>query len=119
MYAYDGTQHLLTFSIALNAGAVPRVLLTNEYVNGMIARQTLVDGTTYAYSYHLAKDGSIDAARVRTSDGRIFDVQVFGGGGSIVRERDERVNRVDGKRAALDGPSATSTVGRDARLARP
>jgi YD repeat-containing protein len=87
-YAYDGTQHLLTFSVALNAGAVPRVLLTNEYVNGMIARQTLADGATYTYIYRRAKDGSIDAARVRTSDGKIFDVQMVGGN-SIVRERDK------------------------------
>jgi YD repeat-containing protein len=105
LYAYDGIQHLLTFSVAQNAGAVPRVLLTNEYAEGMIARQTLVDGTTYAYSYHWAKDGSIDAASVRTSDGRIFDLRVFGGGSSIVRERDARVNRPDGKRAAVDGSS--------------
>jgi YD repeat-containing protein len=103
-YAYDGTQHLLTFSVAVNAGAVPRVLLTIEYVDGMIARQTLVDGVTYAYSYHRAKDGSIDAAGVRTSDGRIFDVRVVRGS-SIVRERDLPVNRIDGKRAALDGMS--------------
>jgi YD repeat-containing protein len=102
IYTYDGTQHLLTFSIAQNAGAVPRVLLTNEYVNGMIARQTLVDGTAYAYNYHQAKDGSIDAASVRTSDGRIFDVRVVGSG-SIVRERDIPVNRIDGQRVALDG----------------
>jgi YD repeat-containing protein len=104
LYTYDVTQHLLTFGVTQSAGAVPRVLLTNEYINGMIARQTLVDGTTYAYSYHRAKDGSIDAANVRTSDGRIFDVQVVGGG-SIVRERDIPVNRIDGKRAALDGMS--------------
>ncbi|MCU1247664.1 MAG: Teneurin-3 [Edaphobacter sp.] len=105
IYTYDGAQHLLTFSVAQNAGAVPRLLLTNEYTDGMIARQTLADGATYTYSYHRAKDSSIDAASVRTSDGRIFDLRVFGGGSSIVRERDARVNRPDGKRAAVDGSS--------------
>ena len=102
IYTYDGTQHLLTFSVVQNAGAVPRLLLTNEYIEGMIARQTLVDGATYTYRYHRAKDGSIDAAIVRSSDGRVFDVHVLGGG-SIVRERDVPVTRTDAQRAALDG----------------
>jgi YD repeat-containing protein len=118
LYAYDGTQHLLTFSVAQNAVAVPRVLLTNEYVNGMIARQTLADGATCTYNYHRVKDGSIDAARVRTSDGKIFDVQMVGAD-SIVRERDTRATRADKKRAALEGtfPQA-STVGGSVRPPR-
>jgi YD repeat-containing protein len=97
---YDGTQHLLTFSVAQNAGAVPRVLLTNDYVNGLIAKQTLADGSTYSYSYRLAKNGSIDAANVRTPDGRTFDVRLVGNDGSTVWERVPLLVGIDGRQVA-------------------
>jgi YD repeat-containing protein len=99
-YAYDGTQHLLTFSVAHNAEAVPRVLLTNEYVNGLIAKQILADGSTYSYSYRLAKNGSIDAANVRTPDGSTFDVRLVGNDGSTVWERVPLLVGMDGRQMA-------------------
>lgn len=86
-YTYDGTQHLLTFSVAQNAQASPRLLLTNSYAGGRLAKQMLADGSVFSFRYGLARDGSIVNATVRGPDGRTFDVLVLGSSSSIVRER--------------------------------
>jgi YD repeat-containing protein len=85
-YEYDSLQHLLTFSVAPDAGTAPRVILRNEFAMGRIVRQTLEDGSTYDYSYESARDGSISVANVRTPDGRGFKID-FAGGDSTVHEQ--------------------------------
>jgi len=98
-YEYDNTQHLLTFSVSPDAKTAPLVLLRNEYESGRIAKQTFADGATYTYNYNLANDGSVNAARVRTPDGRIFNIDV-GGDYSTVREQNPQPIVQEGRPAS-------------------
>ena len=84
-YAYDGTQHMLTFSVAPDAKTVPKVLLRNEYSNGRVTKQTLADGSTYAYSYTPELGDPIRGASVVTPEGKRF-VLGIDDSGSIVRQ---------------------------------
>jgi len=95
-YEYDGTQHLLTFSVAPDAKTAPRLLLSNEYENGRIAKQTFADGATYLYNYTSASDGSISAASVHTPDGKIFNINL-GYGYASVREQDAQTSNPGGQ----------------------
>jgi YD repeat-containing protein len=88
-YEYDGTQHLLTFSVTSDAVSEPRVLLRNEYENGRIVRQTFADGAVYAYRYELANNGSIVTASVVTPDKRSFLVG-FADGSATIHEQTEQ-----------------------------
>ncbi len=74
-YTWDSTQHLLTFSASPNAATPPRLLLRNEYSNGLITKQTLADGSVYTYSYAPNKL-PIRGATVRTPDGRTFRLAI-------------------------------------------
>jgi YD repeat-containing protein len=87
-YEYDSTQHLLTFSVAPDAKAAPRLLLRNEYQNGRLVKQTLADGKAYTYSYYPTGDGPVDTIIVRTPDERMFAVDDVSEDDSTVRERD-------------------------------
>jgi YD repeat-containing protein len=77
-YTYDSTQHLLTFSASADGKAPSRVLMHNEYLNGLLSKQTLADGAVYEYSYALdEKEPSvIRGATVKTPDGRVFDLSI-------------------------------------------
>lgn len=86
-YTYDGTQHLLTFSVAQNAQASLSLILTNSYADGRLAKQTFADGSVFSYEYSLTRDGSIASTTVRGPAGRTFDVRILGGDSSIVKER--------------------------------
>jgi YD repeat-containing protein len=86
-YEYDSTQHLLTFSVAPDAMAAPRLLLRNEYEHGRLVRQIFADGKAYTYSYYPAGEEAVDTVIVRTPDDRIFAVDV-NEDDSTVRERD-------------------------------
>jgi YD repeat-containing protein len=75
-YEYDDAQNLLVFSVAIDAKSAPKVILRNEYTNGRLTRQTLADGTVYAYSYNPVTEDSITEAKVSTSDGTIFNLDM-------------------------------------------
>jgi YD repeat-containing protein len=77
-YAYDATQHLLEFSVAPNAHSAPRVLMQNEYANGLLVKETLADGSVYQYSYDRAGNGQIAGATVQSRDGRVFHLKASG-----------------------------------------
>jgi YD repeat-containing protein len=85
-YGYDSMQHLLTFAVAPNAEATPRLLLRNEYEHGRLAKQIFDDGKVYSYSYFPTGDGPIERVIVRTPENKIFDLDV-GEEESSVRER--------------------------------
>jgi YD repeat-containing protein len=87
-YEYDGTQHLLTFSVAPDAKAAPRIMLRNEYENGRVVKQTLADGDVYAYQYSVDSNGIVRSASVRTPVGRVFNIEFLKGySDSTVREQ--------------------------------
>jgi YD repeat-containing protein len=86
-YEYDDQQHLLTVSVSPDAGAAPRVLLRNEYVNGRVTKQTFADGGVYAYGYYPAGAGPIKMVVMTAPGGKRYLAQITAGG-SIVRERD-------------------------------
>lgn len=75
-YEYDSTQHLLTFSGSPDAKTPLRVWLRNEYENGLVVRQTLADGSVYAYRYDSADPTRISSVSAQTSDGRHFTLQI-------------------------------------------
>jgi YD repeat-containing protein len=75
-YEYDSTQHMLTFSVARDAKAVPTLLLRNEYANGRLVKQTLAGGLTYTYRYSLDNADPISAASVSTPEGRLFVIYI-------------------------------------------
>jgi YD repeat-containing protein len=75
-YEYDGTQHLLAFSEAPNAKTAPRVLMRNEYANGLLVRQTMADGGVYSYTYDSTEATTIRSATVKSADGRIFHLDI-------------------------------------------
>ena len=75
-YEYDSTQHLLAFSEAPNAKAAPRVLMRNEYAQGLLVKQTMADGGVYSYSYDSADPTKIRSATVKSADGRIFHLDI-------------------------------------------
>ena len=87
LYEYDSMQHLLTFRVAQDARATPRVLLRNEYAHGRLVKQIFADGNAYTYSYFPAGTEPIKMVTVRTPDNRIFDLEVSEED-STVRERD-------------------------------
>jgi YD repeat-containing protein len=73
-YEYDSTQHLLTFSASPGSTTPARVLMRNEYSNGLLVKQTLADGSVYAYSYNSADVNKIRSAIVHAPDGKIFNL---------------------------------------------
>jgi YD repeat-containing protein len=75
-YTYDDTQHLLSFSVAPDAHSTFRVLLKNEYGDGLPIKQTVVDNSVYEYEYQSGPHGQIRAAAVRMPDGRTFNIDV-------------------------------------------
>ena len=75
-YEYDGTQHLLAFSEAPNVKTAPRVLMRNEYANGLLMRQTMADGGVYSYTYDSTEATKIRSATVKSADGRIFHLDI-------------------------------------------
>ncbi len=85
-YDYDYTQHMLTFRIATDAHSEPRVVLSNEYENGLLTKQTLGDGGTYTYTYDSSNPETIRHATVETPGGRRFTIEI-GAYSSIVREQ--------------------------------
>lgn len=76
LYTYDTTQHLLTFSASPDAHVPPRVLIRNEYSNGLLVKQSLEDGSTYSYRYDPEVQGSIQSVTARTADGRQFRLTI-------------------------------------------
>jgi len=87
-YEYDGMQHLLTFSVAPDAKAIPRVLMRNEFEHGRLVKQTFADGKAYTYSYYPTDDEPTERVTIRTPDDRNFVVDLGDNGDSTVRERD-------------------------------
>jgi YD repeat-containing protein len=87
-YEYDSTQHLLTFSVAPDAKAAPRLLLRNDYEHGRLVKQTFVDGKAYTFSYYPPGDGPVDTVIVRTPGEKMFAVDDVSEDDSTVRERD-------------------------------
>ena len=85
-YEYDDDQHLLTFSVAPNTDAEPRVILRNTYKHGKLATQTLSDGSMYTYDYEPPTEAYVERTFVNTPAGRIFEVDMCDGCSSI-RER--------------------------------
>ncbi len=75
-YEYDNTQHLLAFSESPDGKTAPRVLLRNEYANGLVVRQTLADGSVYSYSYDATDPTKIRSATVHSGDGRTFHLDI-------------------------------------------
>jgi YD repeat-containing protein len=75
-YEYDSTQHLLAFSEAPDAKATPRVLMRNEYAQGLLVKQTMADGGVYSYGYDSADPTKIRSATVKSADGRIFHLDI-------------------------------------------
>lgn len=75
-YTYDNTQHLLTFSASPAAGTPPRVLMRNEYSDGLLVKQTFDDGSTYSYSYNPRTAAAIRSATVQAPDGKVFNLKV-------------------------------------------
>jgi RHS Repeat len=88
-YEYDSTQHLLTFSVAPDSKAKPRVLMRNEYFDGLLVKQTFADGSVYAYNYDRSNGKDISAAKVQATSGRTFSINI-GPQYSIVREQPVR-----------------------------
>jgi YD repeat-containing protein len=70
------TQHLLAFSESPDAKTAPRVLMRNEYANGLLVKQTLADGGVYSYSYDSADPTKIRSATVHSADGRVFHLDI-------------------------------------------
>ncbi|MGB6192730.1 MAG: hypothetical protein WBF42_09705, partial [Terracidiphilus sp.] len=87
-YDYDDAQHLLAFSVSPDGKTSPQVLMRNEYLNGVLTRQTLADGSVYEYSYTYdpANRQQMIGATVHTPDGRSFDVNMKDWA-SVVHER--------------------------------
>lgn len=77
-YEFDGTQRLLTFSVAPDAKTAPRVMLRNAYDHGRLVKQTLAGGRVYTYSYSSANSGAMHTVRVTTPEGEIYDVDITG-----------------------------------------
>jgi YD repeat-containing protein len=76
LYAYDDRQHLVTFSASPDGKTPPRVLMQNEYANGLLIRQTFADGTVSSYTYTTGDANQIKGAVVRSVDGRVFVLKV-------------------------------------------
>jgi YD repeat-containing protein len=85
-YTYDDAQHLLTFSAAPNAKAAPQLIMRNDYDHGKLARETLADGKTYAYTYNPPALGAPGTTTISTPEGTVYDVAIWNGM-SRVRER--------------------------------
>jgi YD repeat-containing protein len=73
-YEYDSTQ--LSFSVAVDARSAAKVVLRNEYANGMLVKQTLGDGSTYRYSYTPAAGDHIHGAVVHAPEGKVYDLAI-------------------------------------------
>src|SRR6266702_1539871 len=86
-YEYDSTQHMLTFSVARDAKAAPTVILRNEYANGRLVKQTLAGDSIYTYGYRPDRADPINAAAVRTPEGKLFLINIAASN-STVYERD-------------------------------
>jgi YD repeat-containing protein len=84
-YVYDDTEHLLAFSIAADANSTPRLLLKNEYMHGLLVRQTIADNRVYEYAYEASASDQIQRATVHTPNGRTFRIDVTDAF-SVIRE---------------------------------
>ena len=74
-YEYDGTQHLLTFSVAPNDKAAPNLVLRNEYDHhGRLIKQTFGD-KTYSYAYY-PEEGPVATVLVSCPENKTFQVDV-------------------------------------------
>jgi YD repeat-containing protein len=88
-YQYDDAQHLLAFSISHGENAKPTTLVRNEYANGLLVKQTIADGSVYAYEYTMSGDHTIRGVTVHGADGRIFKLDITQGR-TIVHEQPDR-----------------------------
>ena len=75
-YEYDDAQHLLTFSVSPDAKKPSRVLMRNEYLNGLLVKQTLADGSIYTYLYAAGEGRPIRSAVVKSPDGRVYNLTI-------------------------------------------
>jgi YD repeat-containing protein len=99
-YEYDDAQRLLTFSDSADGIAPARVLLRNEYMNGLLTKQTLGDGSVYLYAYDGTDAANMRAVTVHASDGQIYEV-TMSPTGSVVREHSAELpiaGRIDRQR---------------------
>ena len=78
--------------MAADAKATAKVVLRNEYANGMLVKQTLGDGSTYTYGYTPADDHHLARATVRTPEGKLYDLAI-GDTYSMVHEVDGQAPR--------------------------
>lgn len=76
LYTYDSTQHLLTFSASPNARTPPRLLMRNDYSNGLLVKQTFADGKTYSYRYVPEIATGIQSVTARTPEGRQTNLKI-------------------------------------------
>jgi YD repeat-containing protein len=75
-YEYDDAQHLLAFSVSHGLNAKPDILMRNEYVNGLLVKQTLADGSVYSYDSTFSDKHVINGATVHRADGRVFRLDI-------------------------------------------
>jgi YD repeat-containing protein len=111
-YEYDSAQHMLTFSVAANAAATPRVLLRNEYENGLLTKQTLAEIGTYTYTNDSANLNDIRKAIVDSPNGKIFTIDI-GYGYSRVRSRPEQISERRGQDLHQCLPNSAPVAGRN------
>jgi YD repeat-containing protein len=88
-YTYDNAQHLLTFSASANLGSPATVMLRNEYVSGMLSKQTLSDGKAYTYSYEDGGSANVRQVVVTAPDGTRSEVRYLRAGAAIRSESAE------------------------------
>jgi RHS Repeat len=75
-YDYDDTQHMLSLTVAADAHSDPQTILSNEYQNGMLTKQTLSDGSAYTYAYDSSDPESIHHAIVHAPDQTDFEIDI-------------------------------------------
>ena len=76
LYTYDSSQHLLTFSASADAHTPPRLLMRNDFSNGLLVKQTFEDGSTYSYDYSPEVADKIQSVTARSADGRRFNLKI-------------------------------------------
>ena len=74
-YRYDDTQHVLSVAVSTHADAPPAILVSNEYSDGFLTRQTLPDGGVYTYSYTPADKYPFNRISVGTPDRRTLNIE--------------------------------------------
>lgn len=75
-FTYDNANEMLTFSASPDGKTPPKLLLSSEYRDGRIVRQTLADGRFYGYGYGPVSNRVARLVTVTSPDGAIYAIQI-------------------------------------------